>query len=438
MSKKISNGPQENSDLADHKINTRHAVEMEQLISHKPSFMVRWGITIFFLILLVLIGICAFIQYPDVVNANGKLAAVNAPKQVTVRKGGRLVKLFTKEGQPVTANEIIGYIESTADHAAVLNLSADLDSIHSLLSENKSNETITFLENDYKTLGELQQPYQNFSAALLLFSNYLEKGFYLRKKEMLRKDITYLHMLRTELTRQKNLLAKDLALADSTFKMNEILTEQKVLSALDYRNEKSKLIIKELTMPQVNTAIINNENQQHEKKKEIAALENEIEQQKSIFLQALNNMKSSVEEWAKKYLLTSPIAGTVRFTTYVQENLELKEGQLLCFVDPGEASYYIEAWLPQQNFGKIKTGQKCLLAFNAYPVSEFGKVEAVLEFVSLLPSDSGYLARLDLPQGLKTNFKHQLVYQAGLTSTVEVITNKRSLLSRLIGQLRNR
>ena len=58
---------------------------------------------------------------------------------------------------------------------------------------------------------------------------------------MLNNDMGYLQKLHTIATKQKSLLQQDLSLTDTTFKAHQQLKEDKVISAMDYRNEKSKL-----------------------------------------------------------------------------------------------------------------------------------------------------------------------------------------------------
>jgi HlyD family secretion protein len=209
-----------------------------------------------------------------------------------------------------------------------------------------------------------------------------------------------------------------------------------VISAFDYRAEKSKLISKQLVLPQINSSIINNENQQHEKQKEIAELENQVQQQKNIFIQSLNTLKSQVEDWKKKFLLIAPIDGKVSFTSFLQENQELKAGQLICYINPENTSYYAEALIPQYNFGKVKTGQEVLLKFPAYPWQEFGSVKGTIEFISTVPSDSGYIAKLSFTNGLTTNYKKSIQYKTGLTAEAEIITADLRLTERFINSLR--
>jgi multidrug efflux pump subunit AcrA (membrane-fusion protein) len=426
----------ENSDL-----NGNHllrSTEASELISNKPGFLVRWGITILCCIAVCLLAISWFIQYPDIVIARGSLNSINAPKEVIVQSNGKLIKLFAKEGQQAGKNEVLGYIESTASHDEVIALSNLLDTVSTMANNNQTDGIIKILPASFNNLGELQSSYQIFSQAFSTFSNYLSNGFYLRKRGMLNNDMGYLQKLHTSLQQQKGLLQQDLSLTDTTFKAHEKLKDEKVISAMDYRNEKSKLLAKEMTMPQISSSIISNESQQNEKRKEIAELENQIQQQKGLFVQALNTFKSQLEDWKKKFLLIAPIDGTISFSTFLQENQQLRQGQVICFINPGNSNYYVEALIPQYNFGKVKNGQDVLLKFQAYPYQEFGSVKGRIEFISNAPSDSGYLAKVILPEGLVTNYKRPVQYRTGLSMQADIITDKRRLLERFFSSFRGK
>jgi len=413
-----------------------HGNEVTEIISRKPPFWVRWGTIYFFLFLLLIAFISWFIRYPDKITTSGILNSINAPKEVITVSGGKLVRLFAKENQSVVKDQVLGYIESTANHEEVIHLSKLLDSANEKILDEKEIDISTFLSTPFTHLGELQSVYQIFNQASITFSNYLQKGFYPRKRSMLNNDMNYFAQLHATLLNQKSLLQQDLSLTDTTFRANEILKEEKVISAMEYRNEKSKRIAKEMSLPQINASIINNESQQNEKRKEIAELDNQIQQQKNIFIQTLNTFKSQADDWKRKYLFIAPIDGTVSFSSFLQETQQLKQGQIVCYINPGNTNYYIEILIPQYNFGKIKTGQQVLLKFSAYPYQEFGSVKGTIELINSTPSDNGYMAKVSLPDGLITNYKKQIQYKAGLSLEADIITENMNLLQRFFHGLR--
>jgi multidrug efflux pump subunit AcrA (membrane-fusion protein) len=408
------------------------STEVQEIISQKPSWIVRNGIILFLGIIAAMLATTFFISYPDVVNANAKFTSINAPKEVKARAEGKLVRLSVAEGKLVNGNDIIGFLESRALHNEVIALSQVIDNAQNNIDANE----LSGLFSSYKNLGEVQQSYQVFMQAFNTYRQYLSSGFYRQKKNMLLQDVSYLQRLHANLEEQKRMQQEDLSLAGKTFDANKKLNNEKVIADFEYRNENSKYISKSMAIPQINSSLITNESTKHEKEKEMAQLENDIAQQKGIFVQALNTLKAQLDDWKNKFLLIAPVAGKVSFAEFLQENSQIKVGQTVCFVNPENTQYYARVFIPQINFGKIKIGEEVLLKLNAYPYREFGIIKAKLDFVSSIPTDSGFVAKVILPNGLETNYKKQLHYTEGLSAQAEIITEDLQLSDRLFNELR--
>lgn len=411
--------------------------EVSEIISTKPAFLVRWGITIFFIVLIGIVGACWFIRYPDVVSGKAKLTSINAPKEVKTKADGKLIKLLVIEDQLVKQYAVLGYLESRAKAEEVIDLSALVDSLQILLNNNQSQEVSSLFIKPLLHLGEVQQPYQTFILSLAVFKQYLSSGFYLHKKKMLQKDFIYLRQMNANLNEQLYKQQEDLGLQQEDFKANEYLKNEKVISASEYRTQKSKLISKELSIPQTASAILSNENSKNEKQKEILELENQITQQKSIFIQSLNTFKAQLDDWKARYLLIAPVEGKVAFATFIEENQQLQNNQTICYINPGNSVYYAEVFIPQTNLGKIKKQQKVLLQFPSYPYQEYGKLEGRLAFISNIPTDSGYLAKVSLPKKLITNYHKEIQFRNGLSAQGEIVTKDMRLLERFYFSLKS-
>ncbi|GGB11554.1 HlyD family secretion protein [Puia dinghuensis] len=407
-----------------------HTSDVEEIVSGKPPHIVRWGTVYFAMLLAFVVAICWIIRYPDIVVTSARLTSINAPKEVLTRTSGKLVRLFAKENEFARQGAILGFLESNASYDEVIALSATIDSTQSRMIRNDMPQAFANLSHSYKGLGELQEAYQVFQQAYANFRNYVSGGLYLRKKAMLFKDMSLLLELHKNLLLQKDLFQQDADLSQKTLEVNQSLKKDTIISEQDYRVEKSKYINKQLALPQVLSGIINNESLQNEKQKEIEELENSISQQKSVFIQALNTLKSQVDDWKRKYLLISPISGKVAFATFLQENQQLQMNQVVCFVNPGNAEYYAEVYIPQANFGKVRTGQEVLLKFASYPFPEYGSVRGKIDFISNISTDSGYLAKVILPNGLVTNYRRQVQFRQGLLAQGEIITHDLRLLER--------
>jgi hypothetical protein len=413
---------------------------LREFISHRPGLLIRWGIPVFFFILAVLAISSWFIQYPDIVNASAKVNSLNAPRAVFAKNGGRLIKLFKTDGMQVAKHEVIGYLESTASHDEVLKLDMPLDTLQYFAENNLLEEIPRFWkasEQPFARLGELQPSHQTFMQGYITFKDYLITGFYFSKKLMLLKDLNNTRRLLEILRQQKNLQEEDLELTTRNYNVHDTLHNEALLNDLEFRNQKSQLINKKMTIPQINTSIISNESQQNALQKEILELDNEVAQQKAILVQLINSYKNMVADWKQKYLLITPISGKLGFPGFLEENQQLQTNHVICYVTNESNQYYVEMLLSRVNFGKVKPGQEVLLKFPGYPAQEFGSVKGRIGFIKSLPVDSGYLAKVILPNGLTSNYNKTIFFNEGLTGSAEIITEKRRLSERFISGLRD-
>ncbi len=410
---------------------------VKEIVSNKPSFLVRYGIVLFTFLLAFIMLVCWFIKYPDIVNGKALLSAINPPKEVICNTTGKLIKLFVQENDSVQIGTSIGFVEAIGNHEDVETLEKNIKQIQKLVNENKFEliKDNALVQN--LSLGELQINCQVFTQALLNFKAYQANGFYQKKKVMLAKDMQTMKKLDQNFLLQKNFSEQDLALSQKTYNANQQLNAEKVISDFDYRVEESKLIGKKATLPQITSGLINNEMQKNAKQKEIAELDNTIAQQKIIFMEALNTFANHIAEWEKKYILKATTNGKIYFANFIQENIQLKIGQTICFINPFNSNYYVQVDVPQYNFGKINIGQKVLLKLPSYPFEEYGALVGNIEFISHIPTDSGYKAKIKLINGLNTTNKKQIIYSEGLQANAEIITKDLRLLQRFYYNLAN-
>lgn len=409
--------------------------QAQELLSARPGFIQQWAL-LCFLIIFALITVGAWvIKYPDTIQARSTLTAANAPKELMVRQEGTLVRLFAKNDQHVVAGQVLGWIESTADHQQVLQLGAILSSAGKLLDSNRFSEVSRLFSEQFASLGELQPTYQQFIGAWQQFNDYLINGYYYRKKTSLAKDYELLLKRHAALLQSIQLAQQDLELTTEASSAIDSLYIQKVLSQQDRRDQQSKLLGKKMYLPQLSSSLLDNEQAQTDKQQEINDLEHSISQQKVIFSQTLQTLKSALDDWTRKYIISAPVDGKVVFIVPLQENQFLQTGKLIGYLNPPDSRFYAQVTLPQSNFGKMSVGETVQLRFDAYPYQEFGYVEGKLSYISRIPSDSGFLATIALPAGLVTNYRNQIQYRSGLASQALIITKDARLIQRLFYSL---
>lgn len=407
--------------------------EAQEIISKRPPTIIRWGSSVFLLILFILLLLSYLIRYPDIVKVPFVLTSSNVPKAINAKISAKLAKLLVKENQEVSANTHLAFLEGTAKHEEVLALEKALRGV--------KNQTFGRFDSlktlNIDSLGELQPAYQAFQTAYLQYLSFLKNGFYLKKKALLEKELFDLQTLASNLENQKKLHLKDLELAEAEFKIQEKLAESKIIAPLEFKREESKLLSKKMPLQQIDNTLINNISAQTAKQKEILELEKTISEQASIFVQAKHTLMSAIQDWKMKHILTATTAGKVYFSSFLQENQNLSIEQEVFFVATKNEQEFGEVNISQYNFGKVKRGQKVFIKFNAYPFSEFGMVEGKIDFISEIPlKDSVFLGKILLPKGLITNYGKKLTYKTGMTAQADIITEDSRLIERFFYDFR--
>ncbi|WP_147243523.1 HlyD family efflux transporter periplasmic adaptor subunit [Chitinophaga flava] len=401
-----------------------------EMLSANPGFLVRNGIGIFFGIITSLFALAWLVKYPDIVYGHAKMVGVNTPKLIVAKTSGKLVFLSNLNGKQVKKDEIIGIMESTAEASEVISLSQQIDSAIFYLQKKNYIRLNQLLQSDYSQLGEVQSAYRDFIHSYLQFRDYIQKGAFIQKRMLLGQELDNITHAHKNLFQQEQLYQEDTKLTQTTVDVNTQLLKAKVISELEYREQTSKLINKKLSLPQIKAALISNEREQIVKQKEIVELDNQIVMQQTIFLESLNNFKNDLAEWKRKFLLTAPVAGTLAYNGFIQENEHLQAEQHVAYVVPGNSAYYMQMVIPQENFGKVAVGQKVLLKFPSYQWEEYGSIQGKIGYISPIPTDSGYLAGIVLPDGLKTSYNKTLYFRDGLVARAEIITSDARLLER--------
>lgn len=412
--------------------NEEYRSEMQEIISAPPPWIVRWGMSLFFLILVMLVGIAALIRYPDIVKAQLKINSENAPKPVIAKVSGKLVKVLIKDSEFVKSGQALAYLESTGNHRKILEILGHLKSIQNKFYKNE-RLSMEFLNTpETFELGELQGSYQSFYQSFLNYNSAILDGIYLKKRNYLQKDLQSIIAQRSYILSQKKIREKEFALAKEEYEMHKQLFEQKVEARMEFKREEAKFLSSQHPLEQTRSSILNIENTYTAKEKEIIELDNQINEAKSTFLQALNNQISEIENWKSKYVLTTSQTGRVVYAGILQENQIVDANQELFYINPGNTDFFGIVHIPQYSMGKVETGQEVLIKLKSFPYEEYGIIHGKVASITEVPfQDTIFISRISF--NMKDAKLRRPVYlKTGMTADAEIITQDASLLKRLM------
>jgi multidrug efflux pump subunit AcrA (membrane-fusion protein) len=221
---------------------------VDEVLNKPPTWLIRWGTTVFFLAFVMLIAITWFVEYPDLVGAPLKVVSNNLPKNIVSKTDGNLIKLFVKEGQEVKKGNVLAYLESTASHDEVLELEKKVNQLVQLAQENKLNDIQNTEIPQYYNLGELQKSFQAFQQALMASKAAAANGVFNKKKATIGNEIGSLRRLQENAKSQLQLQEEDLRIALEEAQSQQRLSEKGFVSKLEAKNAKSKYLGKKASL----------------------------------------------------------------------------------------------------------------------------------------------------------------------------------------------
>ena len=100
---------------------------------------------------------------------------------------------------------------------------------------------------------------------------------------------------------------------------------------------------------------------------------------------------------------------------------------------------YLKAQAPTTGIAKLDTSSSVIIKVDAYPFKEYGAIHTTLHHMSLVPytDDQGqayYEIGIPLTDTLITHYQKILPYRPDMNATIEMITEDKSILKRILHQ----
>lgn len=423
----------------------RRTEEIQDIIERMPTkFGARITLLIFFIILLVLFFGWK-VRYPDIVSGQITINANQAPLKLVAMGSGKLQLRNIKSQDVVKENQIIAFVENSADLDHVNSVSEIVSKI-SLPIEDASD--LFALLPRKLSLGELSSPYFSFLNAVKQLSDYQSNQIFDQQTEAFQKlmlqqqQVLMVSYERSKIGSENQRLYKRFFDRDSTLLLN------KVVSKADFDLTKIKFVGAKDQYQSTLRDIANSREQisQTESKiQETAILKNEKERQLHLeLLTTYNDLSDKIKAWKQKYVFISPFTGKVQFLKFWNSNQFIQAGEPVFTVVPKQEMLFGQVVLPSAGSGKVKIGQEVIVKLEDYPYLEYGSITGKVNSISLTTNSvktsqgevETYLITVNFPEELKTNYGTKLESKYEIKGSAEIITNDRRLIQRFFDNLK--
>lgn len=409
---------------------------VKEIISNPPRKIIRWGTTIISSIFLLFIILSWLIKYPDFVSSPIEITTVNPPITLVSKISGRINKLYVTDGEKVIQGKLLAVME-TAASIQELNLLKSLTDTIKYPERISSNSLFRFSE-----LGELQPYYTSFLKSLSEFNNYIQNDYYGSKIISISDEINSLREYIERMKVKEKLVSDNMVLERKRYQRDSVLYSSKVFPESDLEKSKQAFNMIRLELQQAGLDRSAKIIDLAEKKQLLLDYQIKREEEKQNLISGLNekflNLTAQLRIWENKYLLVSPVEGTVTFTRFWSENQSVLIDQPVLNVVPENPGNYIgRINLSMARSGKVKINQHVNIKLSSFPYLEYGMVRGMVTNKSLVTSGDAYIIEVSLPQGLKTLYGKELDFTQNMQGTAEIITDDIRLIQKIINPLRH-
>lgn len=410
---------------------------VQDILSAPPHWMIRWGNTVIFIIMVMILLMSYFIKYPEFIPAPILVTSQNPPEKIQARINSKIEKIFIKDQKLVKKDQILMVLQSSGNYLDILKLKKIID-----FTNSKNISKFPIAETSSFKLGELQSDYNSFAKA------FREEQLFYRLKPYSPENLAANQSIseyksRIETTKQQFKLEKaKFDLTKTNFQRSQNLFNQGVISKMELENEKIKYLQAEQSLKNLSISLsqleegINNVS----KTKSGVLINNEKDKinYSSQTIQLLEQLRKSLTQWEQNYLLVSSTYGTVSFQQFYGENQFIKAGDAIVSIIPKDKMAVVgRMFIPTTNSGKVAKGQKVLIKLDNYRYQEYGIIEGRVQNISLTPDDNGnYYVDVILPKGLKTSYNKILPFDKELKGNAEIVTQDLRLIERFFYQIR--
>ncbi len=413
--------------------------EVQEILGYIPHWIIRSGISVIFVIIVLLLIGSWYFKYPDVISSSIIITTENPPAALVAKTSGKIDRLFVKDKQKVQKGTLIAIIENPANYEDLFALSKKLDSLQTfMITFDTSN---CFSLNAYYKLGTLQSVYASFIKQYNDYLNFIRLNYHYRKIAALKKQLKQIDLQNNSYIRQYNIQKQEFAIARQQFSRDSGLYVKNVIAALEFEKAKRDFLQKKYSLENARNTIINNQIQENTIEQSILDLELQYTDQKNKLQLELKSaydvLQSSIRDWELRYLFRSPIDGKVSFNKIVSVNQNINPGETAFTVVPEKPGRIVgHLQLSVAGAGKVKENQRVNIKLDNYPYMEYGTLEGRVKSISLVPAENFYLVTIQIPQNLHTNYNKSLPFAQQMNGTADIITENISVLERLLNPLR--
>ena len=412
--------------------------EVQEIMSHVPNWMIRWGISLIFVIIMIFLFLSWIIKYPDVIDGSVTLTTVNAPVKLINKNSAEISQIYFKDQSVVKKGDVIAVLNNTLSTEAKLSLEKITFEINRAIKSDKLSEYP--IADSLHSYGSIHSDYSNLIKSIVDYQNLVNEDNTAFKLTNLKAQINNHISLKALSNQQLGTAKLQMDKAADKLASDQILLDKDVISKLQFYEEEKQYVNAKNEVENIKKGIIQSSITITDLERQLNDLEFEFNQKKKNLLQSikssLSTINNALKDWNLNYQITSPIDGQLTYIDQLAENEFVETGQSLFAIVPNNQEYIGYVKIPMQGYGKVLKDQKVRMKMDNFPAHEYGQLNGTVSEISLMPNEESYLIKVSLTNGLMSSYKKELTFTPEMSGTAEIITEDLRLIDRIFNKFR--
>jgi len=409
--------------------------EVQEIISAVPSWMIRWGITLIFGLIVMLITLSWFVKYPDIIFGNATLTTLKPPVKLVVRSSGKLTNILVADGTKVNKDQVIAEMENPVTQEGIQFLKNYVIATKSYLQDKSTDLPIT---TENFVFGAMQTNFNDLEKNLKNYNEHIKNIYNTSKISNLKKKKEQYQTLIAISTKQLELIKQELINAEDKYQASKTLYQKGVIAKMDFYNEETTFRQKQMDVENAKRTIANQQITLLNLTQELSDLEfqyheNERTLVNNIYANLLE-LENGIENWQQNFSFVAPVAGKLVWLEKIYQNQFIEAGKSLFAITTNNEQFIALATIPTTGFGKIEVGQKARIKLNNYPSYEFGHLEGIVSKLTEIPNENSYQIEITLAKGMTSSYNKLLTFTPEMTGTAEIVTDDLRVMQRIFNQ----
>ena len=411
---------------------------IDDIIGRAPAWIVRFGISLVFIIVALLVSVTWMIKYPHTLEARITLSSERPPAEVAAKSGGAITQLFVRDHERVPAGAPLAVLDNTADFEAMRELSEQMQQFSRFFDNPLAFPDISWKKE--AQLGDAQSAYLDFIRTLEEYHVFRTAGASGDSAVALQNQKRHYDQLQTRLRRQVQIATDNLAFEKENLNRSRRLVQRDMLARTDLIEVEKTYLERKEALEAAKIALVRNRIRWAEIDQQLAEYQSQQSTQEASLVAAVKvaykRLQHALDEWRTRYVLTAPVVGRVAFHKFWSRDQYVTQGDVIMSV-VGEATEIVgKMYLPQYGVGKLRLGQSVDVRLDSYPHTEFGSVVGKVALISPLAIQEGYLIHVDFASGLTTTYRKRLPFTHNMQGQAQILTQERRLIERIFEHFR--